>query len=145
MLQCWDQTRNARPADFPGKSSSIQVRIHYLPQISTAQRSILAILLPSIPLEGHSNLSPLSSPEFGGGIAAARYLLWQPVPFIVRATAPCHCQRPPHKVRVRLVLFRLRPVHRGFQRCKAEIKLCLSWEWSESSNLPLFLVQVFGT
>ena len=43
---------------------------------------------PSIPLvEGHSNLSPLSSPEFGGGIAAARYLLWQPVPFIVRATA----------------------------------------------------------
>ena len=49
-----------------------------------------SVVAKSAPSEGHSNLSPLSlsSPEFGGGIAAAaRYLLWQPVPFIVRATA----------------------------------------------------------
>ena len=91
MLQCWDKTRNARPADFPGKSSSIQVSIHYLPQISSAQRSILAI---------HSIGGPFKLVSLS--------LLWN-LGVALLLDIYCGnrsrllCARTPHKIRVRLV------------------------------------------
>ena len=65
---------------------------------------------PSIPLEGHSNLSPLSLPR---NLGVALLLL----DIYCGNRSRLLCAPPPHRVRVRLVLSRLGPVHRGCQRC----------------------------